>query len=122
MTVTENRSEDEAQRKLGEVSIRIKELGDKSTQILIFLSFALAVSAAVGSYNSLVPAQAQALALAMHWWIFAVYPVLLGIVPLEEIRWNNPIWYAILRWFKFFAGRCTSIRPRSVKAQCRETL
>jgi hypothetical protein len=37
----------------------------------------------------------------MHWWMCAVYPVILGIVPLKEIRWNNPTWYAIVHWVKF---------------------
>lgn len=101
MTAVENRSEGDTRDKLSELSTRIKELGDKSTLILIFLSFGLAVCAAIGSYSSLVPAQARALALAMHWWMCAVYPVILGIVPLKEIRWNNPTWYSILRWFKF---------------------
>jgi hypothetical protein len=94
-------SEGAAHDKLSELSTRMKELSDKSTLILIFLSFGLTVCAAVGSYSSLVPAQARALALAMHWWMCAVYPVILGIVPLKEIRWNNPTWYAIVHWVKF---------------------
>lgn len=101
MTGMDDRRDEDAVRKVKEVSGRIKELSDKSTQLLIFLSFALAVAAAVGSYTSLIPAKAAALARAMHWWICAVYPVILGMVPLKEIRWNNPTWYTIVRWFKF---------------------
>lgn len=62
-----------ARHKFGEVFAPIKELSDRSTQILIFLSFVLAASGALGSYNSPVPTQARALALAMHWWVRSVY-------------------------------------------------
>lgn len=94
MTGMDDRRDEDAARKVKEVSGHIKELSDKSTQLLIFLSFALAVAAAVGSYTSLIPAKAAALARAMHWWICAVYPVMC----LHLLR-------------------CTSILPRHIADQ-----
>lgn len=83
-----------------ELSNRIKELGDKSTQVLIFLSFALVVVASVSSNAALGANQKLALTQAMRWWVWALFPVIVGILPLKEIRWKNPRWYQFIRGFK----------------------
>jgi len=80
-----------------QLEARIKELGDKSTQILIFLSFALVVVAALRSNPALGLEQKTALVAAMRWWMRAVWPVLLGIVPLKEFRENSRTWYRTVR-------------------------
>ena len=77
---------------------RIKELGEKSSQTLLFLSFALVVVATLKDKAD--SSHQAALRCAMHWWSWALFPVLLGILPLKEFRENNPRWYCILRWFK----------------------
>ena len=80
-----------------QIEARIKELGDKSTQILIFLSFALVVVATLRSNPALGLEQKTALVAAMRWWMRAVWPVLLGIVPLKEFRENSRTWYRTVR-------------------------
>ena len=82
------------------LSKRIKELGEKATQILIFLSFALVVVATLGSNNVLELSQKHALTSAMRWWVAAVFFVLVAILPLKEFRENNRRWYQIIRWSK----------------------
>ena len=60
-----------AHDKLCEMSIRIKELSDKSILILIFLSVGFAVWGLLEATP--VPSPAH-----LHWWICAVYPVIPG--------------------------------------------
>ncbi len=79
---------------------RIKELGDKSTQILIFLSFALVVVATLGSSPNLGPGQKAAMGLAMRCWLKAVYPVLLAILPVKEFKEGSLRWYRFVRTAK----------------------
>jgi hypothetical protein len=34
----------------------------------------------------------------MRWWVLAILPTVIGILPLKEIRENNRRWYGFLRW------------------------
>jgi hypothetical protein len=77
---------------------RIKELGEKSSQTLIFLSFALIVVATLKDKSD--SSRQVALRCAMYWWSWAIFPVVLGILPLKECKWENQRWYSILRWIK----------------------
>lgn len=81
---------------------RISELNKKSTQILVFLSFALVVAATLRHDSSLRPCQRAALDKATRWWTLAIFPTLVCMLPLKEIRESNLGWYRILRWLKFF--------------------
>lgn len=96
--------------KLKEHSKRIKELGDKSTQVLIFLSFALVVVATLSTNANLEAPQRAAIAATMWWWAVAIFPTILGIVPVKDIKWNSLRWYCGMRWIKFallwFAAFC----------------
>lgn len=83
-----------------DLAARIKELGDKSTQILIFLSFALVVVASMGSNPTLGMGQKRTMNLALRWWLWAIWPILLAILPLKEIRENSLPWYKFIRWLK----------------------
>jgi hypothetical protein len=94
-------SEEEHKKHNDEIEKRIQELGDKSTQILTFLSFAIVVVATLGTSSSLAPTQKQEMSSAMRWWIAAVFPVLIGIAPLKELAWKKPGWYSFVRWLKF---------------------
>ena len=89
---------DSAKRELDELEARIRELGDKSTNLLLFLSFAI-VGAASLKYDQLSadPGLVQS---AMRWWILAVFPVLLGVLPVKELRLNSRRWYSIAVWAK----------------------
>jgi len=91
-------------QKLKAVSERIKELGDKSSQTLLFLSFAIVVvilrQGGESGQQSLGPAQSCALYVALWSWVLAIFPVALCIVPLKEHRWNDALWYEKVRKFK----------------------
>lgn len=80
-----NRNTDETSCQL---RVRIKELGDKSTQLLLFLSFAIAAVVLLGygndSAHSSQVAQKIVDSGAMRSWVFAIFPVVVGILPLKE--------------------------------------
>jgi hypothetical protein len=83
-----------------ELSDRIKELGDKSTQILIFLSFALVVVTTLNANAALGASQKLAMTCTMRWWVAAIVPVILGVLPLKEFGWNKLGWYRVIRGLK----------------------
>jgi hypothetical protein len=33
---------------------------------------------------------------ATWWWMSAVFPVLLGVLPVKDFRWNTRTWYCFL--------------------------
>ena len=80
-----------------QLSARIKELGEKSTQVLTFLSFAIVVVASLGSSSTVEGVQRVAMHQAMRAWIVALFPILLGIVPVKEFKENNLEWYRVIR-------------------------
>jgi hypothetical protein len=88
-----------------ELSKRIDELNNKCTQVLLFLTFAIAAAVLLWSNkpSSLLPSQLDLVLGAMKWWVGAIFPTLLGIIPLKEVRENDSRWYAVLRWMKFCA-------------------
>ncbi|SRR5229473_7161578 len=77
---------------------RIKELNQKATQVLVFLSFAMV--AAVTLRPDRTNGQDVAVAWAMRWWTGAIFFVILCILPVKEIRADDPRWYQSLRRFK----------------------
>ena len=78
-----------------EISDRINELGTKSTQILLFLSFAMA---SVATLKTMASAPTVALNSALWWWKLALFPVLVAILPMKEIRWKKLGWYKFIQW------------------------
>jgi hypothetical protein len=86
-----------------ELSDRIKELGDKATQLLTFLSFALAAAVLLetSSRETLTPPQKRLVTIAALWWIGAVFPILFGILPWKEFGWKKHRWYSKVHCFKF---------------------
>lgn len=91
--------------KLQHLSERIKDLNDKGTQVLLFLSFAIAAAVLLWSTkpSPLNDIQQSLLLHAIHQWVRAIFPTLLVILPLREVRENNPNWYTVLRGVKFTA-------------------
>lgn len=79
------------------LSERIKELGDKSSQILLFLSFAIVVVVLRESNQQLLQRQKNALHFALWSWALAIFPVVLGILPLKEFGWEKTDWYRKVR-------------------------
>jgi hypothetical protein len=78
---------------------RIKELNEKATQMLLFLSFAI-VGAATVNADKLSPAAAAHVRLAISWWVRAIFPVLLGVLPLKDL-WCPKLWWSQHGWFTF---------------------
>jgi hypothetical protein len=87
-------------RSLGKIDVRIKELGDKSTQLLLFLSFSFVAVVTMKSDHTIANTQQHALTIALRWWVWALLPVLAGIVPLKDFNWQNPRWYNAIRRLK----------------------
>jgi hypothetical protein len=84
---------------------RIKELNDKATQMLLFLSFAIVGAATVNADKLPAPAAAAHVRLAISWWVRAVFPVLFGVLPLKDfwwskLRWSQHGWFSFLLWAK----------------------
>ncbi len=86
---------------INELRERIDELNGKSTRVLMFLSFAIAAAVLMWSNSSLEARQKELAVGAMRSWIWAVFPVLAGILPVKEFGHNNTRWYGFLRWLKF---------------------
>ena len=90
---------DRAARESEELGRRINELGAKSTQLLLFLTFAILGAATARSED--FPANHALVRAATWWWMLAVFPVLLGVLPVKDMRWNDRAWYRFLVWAKF---------------------
>jgi hypothetical protein len=85
---------------------RIKELNEKSTQLLIFLSFAIAavVFLGYGSNSAVNNPVSQRISQSgvLRWWVVAIFPVIIGVLPLKEFGRNKPRWYRVVIWLKFW--------------------
>jgi hypothetical protein len=92
---------------LSVLRMRIKELGDKSTQLLVFLSFAITAAVVLIGYgqvstNTNLMFDKVAQSGALRSWVSAIFPVVIGVLPLKEFSWRpNHRWYRSVRMFKF---------------------
>ena len=77
---------------------RINELGNKSTQLLLFLTFAILGAATLMTKDC--AGQERLVRAAAWWWMCAVFPVLLGVLPVKDFNWNNRRWYRFLVYAK----------------------
>jgi hypothetical protein len=81
--------------KLNFMALRLRELNNTASQILIFLSFAI-----VAGVTFLTPtldlSRRSAVHLALRWWIGAIFPTVIGIIPLKEVRDEDVMWYRFL--------------------------
>ncbi len=81
--------------KLDFIALRLRELNNTASQILIFLSFAI-----VAGVTYLNPAmdlsRRAAVHLALRWWIGAIFPTVIGIIPLKEVKDKDVAWYRFL--------------------------
>jgi hypothetical protein len=77
-----------------DLSTRINELGNKSTQLLLFLTFA--ILGVVTLMTRDCSGQERLVRAATWWWMLAVFPVLLGVLPVKDFSWNNRRWYRCL--------------------------
>src|SRR6185369_4014028 len=74
-------------RESDDLASRISELGTKSTQLLQFLSFAILGAATLRTEQ--FPADPTLVCVATWWWILAVFPILLAVLPVKDFRWNG---------------------------------
>ena len=87
----------------GDLSERINELGNKATQLLTFLSFAIVSVVLLETAQSpaLVLYQRGAIKWAMRFWVMALFPILINVFPVKDLKWSNVRWYDCARWGKF---------------------
>jgi hypothetical protein len=82
---------------------RIKDLGDKSTQTLIFLSFAFVAVVTLKSDHAIAEGPQRMLKYALLWWVGALPFILAGIIPVRDyFEHSQNRYYAlsIIRWWK----------------------
>ena len=71
-----------------DLATRINELGNKSTQLLLFLTFA--ILGAVTLMTRDCSGQERLVRAATWWWMLAVFPVLLGRAPSQGLQLEQP--------------------------------
>jgi hypothetical protein len=79
---------------------RITELGKKATQLLTFLSFAMVVAMTFAGDARLDAGAQRVLHQALWYWTVAAGIVVVGVVPLKEVRWEHAGWYRAVRQLK----------------------
>ncbi len=88
---------------LDDLSNRINELGDKATQLLTFLSFAIVAVVLLETAQPpiLGPCRKVAMRWAMRLWVMAIFPILVNVLPVKDFKWGDDRWYNCARWGKF---------------------
>jgi hypothetical protein len=82
------------------IAFRLTELNNTATQALIFLSFAIV--AAVTFYTpGLEASRRSSVSWALRWWIGAIFPTVVVIIPLKEIMNRKLAWYSFVLWLRF---------------------
>jgi hypothetical protein len=81
----------------------INKLGDKATQLLTFLSFAIVAvilleTAEEPEFGS---SEKAAMKWALRLWVAALFPILISIFPVKDFKWGDARWYGRARWVKF---------------------
>lgn len=81
---------------------RIRELGQKATQLLTFLSFALVAAILLESGPSTLLSSCQRVAVkwSLRFWVVSLFPILLSVLPIKEFREEDETWYRRVRGFK----------------------
>ena len=88
------------------VADRLRDLNQKATQLLTFLSFALVAAILLETSQKSVLTVCQMIAVkwSLRLWVFSLFPVLLIVLPIQEIiepntaRWIKVVllWLAVL--------------------------
>ena len=81
---------DDIHRSLSE---RIKELNDKASQLLLFLSFAIAAAVLLQANPKLTAHELAAVNWSLRFWVLGLFPILLSVLPVKDIRFNRTTWY-----------------------------
>jgi hypothetical protein len=89
-----NEPNTDTEGKLNFIARRLTELNNTASQVLVFLSFAI-----VAGVTYMTPAmdlsRRSAVHWALRWWIGAIFPTVIGIIPLKEVR-EDLVWYRVL--------------------------
>jgi len=77
---------------------RINELNQKFGQILLFLGVAIAGAALLNPDD--LDISSTRVRTAIMWFVIAIFPVLIGILPLKELgaalKWDERSWYGVV--------------------------
>lgn len=77
-----------------ELSKRIKELNDKASQLLLFLSFAIAGAVLLEANTKvLTTCQLNSLKWSLRFWVISLFPILVSVLPVKELAFDNVSWY-----------------------------
>jgi hypothetical protein len=90
-----NKPDADTQGKLTFIVGRLQELNNTASQILVFLSFAI-VAGVTFMTPSMDVSRRTAVHWALRWWIGAIFPTVIGIIPLKEVRDRDLFWYRFL--------------------------
>jgi hypothetical protein len=85
-------------RRISGLEKRIKDLNEKFSQTLLFLSFALIVVATLE--DKATPETHSALTRVAWWWTLSLFPILVGILPVIDFCERNLCWYSFVRGAK----------------------
>jgi hypothetical protein len=90
--VTTASAEGTEKEQLNFLGTRLAELNNTASQVLVFLSFAIVAGVTFLALNPGLAAKG-AVHWALRWWIGAIFPTVIGILPLKEIRDRDVHWY-----------------------------
>lgn len=94
--------------RLAHIAQHLAELTNSSSQVLIFLSFAI-VAAVTYLTPGLEASRRIAVNSALRWWIGAIFPTVLGIIPLKVVADESLPWYNFLLWMRYVVLWCAIV-------------
>jgi hypothetical protein len=97
-----------SREKITHIEQRLNELSNTSSQILIFLSFAIVAGVTFFSPGLEAPRRI-ALSGALRWWTGAIFPTVMGIIPLKVIANDSLAWYTFILWLRYVLLWCAII-------------
>jgi len=81
---------------------RLRDLNQKATQLLTFLSFALvaAILLETSQVSVLTACQKIAVKWSLRFWVFSLFPILVVVLPIQEIvnRNHARLFKVVLLW------------------------
>ncbi|MGA7381637.1 MAG: hypothetical protein WBX03_12375 [Terriglobales bacterium] len=94
--------------RLAHIAQHLAELTNSSSQVLIFLSFAI-VAAVTYLTPGLDASRRNAVDAALRWWTGAIFPTVLGIIPLKVVADESLPWYNFLLWMRYVVLWCAIV-------------
>lgn len=92
---------EELRRKDASLSERIKELNDKASQLLLFLSFAIVADVLLESNtNVLTASQLSSVKWSLRFWVISLFPILVSVLPVKDFALDRVTWYRKVQMVK----------------------